>query len=108
MRRLAIALAILTTFAVGAYAGSYTLTTTTAEDNAIARLRAFANTSNLFGAPYATDLLFVNAMCRQGILQVRDAARAANPTYETALAGASSAQKDAICSTLGLSAGCLP
>ena len=107
MKKLCVAL-ILVLGVVTAYAGSYTLTTTGAEDTAIARLRAFANTANLFGAPHATDLAFVNAMCRAGILNVRDAARAANPTYETALAAATSTQKDAICSTLSLPAGCLP
>jgi len=89
-------------------AGSYTLNTSVGQDTAIARLRAFSNTSNLFGAPFADDLTFVRAMCTQGIQRVQDAAKAANPTWDSAVANATPAQKDAACVAIGAAAGCLP
>lgn len=94
------------------YAGTYNFTTTTPEDNVIARMRAFSNANNLFGAtpaaPYATDLLFVNAMCRAKILEIREIARSQSESFENAWASSNSATKDSVCVTLGLSAGCKP
>lgn len=112
MRKLYLVLLVFALSAGIALAGSYTFTTTAAEDTVISRLRTFANTNNLFGAtpaaPYTTDTLFINAMCRQKVLEVRDTARAQSQSFEDAWASSSVATRDGICSTLGLSAGCKP
>ena len=49
-----------------AYAGSYTVTTTTAQDARITATRTYWNANNLPGAPYATDTAFVIAACADG------------------------------------------
>lgn len=111
MRRGPLLALALTLAVVGtALAGSYTITTTAAQDARLDRARLIANSRQLPGAPYATVNAFVDGQCRDHmrelILELADAQDDAD--FEAAWDAASGVTKNSVCTTLGLAAGCKP
>jgi hypothetical protein len=108
MRRLFVVMGLLI-LPLFSHAGSFVVTTTTAEDAVIARDRLQWNARNLPGAPYANDTAYFTAGCRGGLLdrhqliRSREASDGARQWQSM-----TRAQKDAVCAAFfpALPAGC--
>lgn len=108
MRKL-LALVLVLVVVTLAYAGSYTVTTTAAQDSKITRMRIYANTNSKLGAPFANDNAFVDFQCKQRLADLyRNLQTEPDIVFEDAWDAAPQATRDTICTTLGLPVGCKP
>ena len=92
-----------------AYAASYTITTTTAQEAVLARGLAEYNAAHP-EAPYADNQAFlIGELCAPGFVQLKaNQQQADSLAFQAKCKTLTAAQQNAICSAAGLADGCNP